>query len=97
MSTDSRAAAGPTPTRQEIRAQLTRLAADLAGVPLESVSPGSDLSDDLNMDSLTRIEFAMAAEEAFGVELPDERSDDIRTVEQAVDLVADALAGQPTR
>ena len=49
------------------------------------------------MDSLTRVEFAMAVEEAFGVEIEDDEAGRIKTVGQAAETVASLLVSQVSR
>jgi len=80
-----------TTDRTEILERLRQLAADAAGLDLNAVLAESDLDQDLGMDSLTRIEFAMAVEEAYGLELSDEATAGIRTVADAADAVGELL------
>jgi acyl carrier protein len=47
---------------------------------------------DLNFDSLDQVDFVMKIEEAFNVEISDQRAEDIRTVGQAVDVLTGLLA-----
>ena len=47
-----------------------------------------DLSDDLGADSLDRVELVMAAEEKFGIEIPDEDAEKVKTLEDVVTLIA---------
>ncbi len=49
---------------------------------------------DLNADSLAIVEMVMAFEEEFGVEIPDEDSEKLRTVGDAVSYIDKKLAEQ---
>ena len=43
--------------------------------------------EDLGADSLDIVELVMAMEEAFGVDIPDEEAENIRTVDDAVQFI----------
>jgi len=57
------------------------------GVNESEVTDGASFVDDLGADSLDTIELVMAFEEAFGIEIPDEAAEKIKTVQDAVDYV----------
>ena len=50
------------------------------------------VTDDLDIDSLSMVEVVMAAEEKFGVEIPDEEVKNLVTVGDAVSYIAKASA-----
>ena len=56
-------------------------------VDIDQVTTNASFMDDLGADSLDTVELVMAFEEAFGVEIPDEDAEKIRTVKDAVDYV----------
>jgi len=56
-------------------------------VDREKVVPGASFVDDLGADSLDLVELIMAMEEEFDVEIPDEESEKIRTVQDAIDYI----------
>ena len=58
------------------------------GVNESEVSEDASFIDDLGADSLDTIELVMAFEEAFGIDIPDEAAESIKTVQDAVDYVA---------
>ncbi|MDA1190750.1 MAG: acyl carrier protein [Candidatus Poribacteria bacterium] len=57
------------------------------GVDIEQVTPDASFMDDLGADSLDTVELVMAFEEAFGVEIPDEDAEKIRTVKDALTYI----------
>jgi acyl carrier protein len=57
------------------------------GISADVVTPTAQLADDLGLDSVDAVEFALALEREFNVSLPDEVISDVRTVEDVVDLV----------
>ena len=59
--------------QNDIQATLTRVLGEVAKVNPTAVARDKRLREDLGLDSLTLIEVAVAAEDAFGVPLPDAR------------------------
>ena len=57
------------------------------GVDEEEVTTDASFVDDLGADSLDTVELVMAFEEEFGLEIPDEDAEKIRTVQDAADYV----------
>ena len=76
-----------TQTTTDIRRRIIELAAETAGVDPDQVSQSSRLREDLEFDSLDIVEFTMAVEDEFDLNIPDESANDVATVGQAVDLV----------
>jgi acyl carrier protein len=54
------------------------------GVDPEKVKPEASFIEDLGADSLDTVELVMAFEEEFGVEIPDDEAEKIRTVGDAI-------------
>ena len=57
------------------------------GVKPEEVTPAASFIDDLGADSLDTVELVMALEEKFGIEIPDEDAEKMRTVGEAVKYI----------
>jgi len=53
----------------------------------EKINPETSFVDDLGADSLDSIELVMALEEEFGIEIPDEDSEKMRTVGDVVSYI----------
>ena len=81
-------------TEQEILAGLGEIVEEIAGVPADEVTPGKSFVDDLDIDSLSMVEIAVAAQDKFGVEIPDDQLKDLTTVQDVVNFVA-KNAGDP--
>ena len=75
----------------EILAGLAEIVAEETGLPAESVTPESTFTDDLDIDSLSMMTIMTYAEEKFGVRIPDEEATSLKTVQDAVDFIAQAL------
>jgi len=67
--------------------RLKQIVAEQLGVDESEVTPQASFVDDLNADSLDLVELIMSLEEEFGMEIPDEDAERIRTVQEAVDFV----------
>jgi acyl carrier protein len=72
------------PSTEEIRADLSEIVNEVAGVPADDVQLDKSFSDDLDVDSLSMVEIIYAAEEKFSVSIPDEEAKNLKTVGDAV-------------
>ena len=68
----------------EIRAGLASILEEVADVKAADVADDKSFTDDLDVDSLSMVEVAMAAEEKFGVKIPDDELPKLKTVGDAV-------------
>jgi acyl carrier protein len=75
-------------TDQEILAGLAEIIDEIAGVPADEVTPDKNFVEDLDIDSLSMVEIAVAAQDKFGVEIPDENLKDLKTVQDVVNFVS---------
>ena len=57
------------------------------GANADEVVPAASFVDDLGADSLDTVELVMALEEEFGVEIPHEDAENIKTVQDAIDYI----------
>ena len=71
----------------EIRAGLAEILEEVADVDADDVSDEKSFIDDLDVDSLSMVEVAMAAEEKFGVKIPDDELPKLKTVGDAVSYI----------
>jgi len=72
---------------EEIRAGLAEILNEVADVSAEDVVDDKSFTDDLDVDSLSMVEVAMAAEEKFGVKIPDDELPKLKTVGDAVSYI----------
>jgi acyl carrier protein len=72
----------------EIRAGLASILEEVADVKADDVADDKSFTDDLDVDSLSMVEVAMAAEERFGVKIPDDELPKLKTVGDAVNYIA---------
>ncbi|HUC56948.1 MAG TPA: acyl carrier protein [Streptosporangiaceae bacterium] len=74
-------------TQKEILSGLSEIIDEIAGVPADEVTPDKTFVDDLDIDSLSMVEIAVAAQDKFGVEIPDDQLKDLKTVQDVIDYV----------
>ena len=69
----------------EVAEKVKSIIAEHLGIDdLEKVTNDAKFIDDLGADSLDTVELVMAFEEAFDVEIPDEKAEKILTVGDAI-------------
>ena len=73
---------------QEILDGLATIVNEVAGVPVEDVQLDKSFVDDLDIDSLSMVEVVMAAEDKWGVKIPDSEVKNLKTVGDAVAYIA---------
>ena len=59
------------------------------GVESEKVTNDASFVEDLGADSLDTVELVMAFEEEFGIDIPDEDAEQMRTVGDAISYIAE--------
>jgi len=79
-------------TRDEISAGLAEILEEVAGVSPADVSEEKSFTEDLDVDSLSMVEVVVAAEEKFGVKIPDDEVQNLKTVGDAVSYIIKAQA-----
>jgi acyl carrier protein len=79
-------------TRDEAFATYKDAAVDVLSVEADKVVPEASFADDLDADSLDLVEFVMALEDKFGVEIPESDLEGVKTVGQAFEIVCSKLS-----
>lgn len=72
-----------------IEERLRHIISEQLGVDESQVTPNASFEEDLNADSLDLVEMIMSLEEEFGIEIPEEDAEKIRTVGDAMEYVRD--------
>ena len=71
----------------DIPSEVRRIIKEQLDVDEASIKPESSFIDDLGADSLGLVELVLAFEEAFKVNIPDEVTEKIRTVGDAIQYI----------
>ncbi|GAA3986970.1 acyl carrier protein [Thermobifida alba] len=74
-------------SEKEILDGLAEIIDEIAGVPAAEVTPEKSFVDDLDIDSLSMVEIAVAAQDKFGVEIPDDQLKDLKTVQDVITYI----------
>ena len=74
---------------ENISNRVTEIVVEQLGVDKNAVLPEASLIDDLGADSLDTVELVMALEEEFGLEIPDDAAEKIKTIQQIIDYIAE--------
>ena len=74
-------------SEQEILAGLGEIIEEIVGTEPSEVTPEKNFVDDLDIDSLSMVEIAIAAQDKFGVEIPDDQLKDLKTVQDVINFI----------
>jgi acyl carrier protein len=74
-------------TEQEILAGVGKIVNEITGIPAAEVTPEKSFVDDLDIDSLSMVEIAVAAQDEFGVEIPDDQLKHLKTVKDVINFI----------
>ena len=77
--------------RAELEGKVRKILADNLSVPEDQITMESRFQEDLDADSLDLVEAVLGLEEEFGVSIPEEEMEGVKTVGQAIQLVAEKL------
>jgi acyl carrier protein len=77
--------------RSEIEERVRKVLAEQLAVDESQITPEARFAEDLNADSLDLVEAVLALEEEWSIEIPEEEMENVKTVGQAVNLVASKL------
>ena len=74
----------------DVLAVLKEIVEEVAGVSASQIELDKNFTEDLDVDSLSMVEVVVAAEERFGIKIPDDAVTDLATVGDAVNFIVNA-------
>ena len=72
---------------EEVEEKVIEIVSEQLSVSPEEITRESNFIDDLQADSLDLVELGMKFEEEFGVSIPDEDYEGLKTVGDAIDYI----------
>ena len=67
--------------------KVTNIISEQLGIGTEEIQPEAKFMEDLGADSLDLVELVMAMEDEFGISIPDDKVEEIKTVQDAVNFI----------
>ncbi len=67
--------------------KVKKIIEEKLSVNADQITNDAKFAEDLKADSLDTVELVMALEDEFGLDIPDEEADKIKTVQDAVDYI----------
>ncbi len=77
---------------RDIAAEVKGIIKEYLDADEKDIKPEASFIDDLGADSLAIVELVLAFEEKFEIDIPDEDTEQIRTVQNAIDYIQRASA-----
>lgn len=74
-------------TEEEIFNKIKPLIADNFNVDQDKITENTNFTNDLDADSIDLVEFILQLEDEFGSEIPDDETEKIKTVGDAVSYI----------
>lgn len=78
--------------RDEVKSKVIEIIAEQLGRDADSITGASDISNDLGADSLDAAELMIAFEEAFDIDIEEDNSQNLTTVDDVVDQICKQLS-----
>jgi acyl carrier protein len=68
----------------ELQEKVIKLVSEATKVEAANISAGTNFVDDLNLDSLDMVELMMKMEDEFGVEIPEDETENLKSIGDVV-------------
>lgn len=73
----------------EMQTKVISIVSEAANVEAATIKAETSFVDDLNLDSLDMVEMMMKMEEEFGIEIPEEKTEDLKTINDVTKYLTD--------
>ena len=70
-----------------VQEKITKIIVDKLGVEESEVTKEASFTNDLGADSLDTVELIMEFEKEFDIQIPDDKAENIATVEDAISFI----------
>jgi acyl carrier protein len=75
----------------EIEEKVKKIIEEKLSVNADQITNEAKFAEDLKADSLDTVELVMALEDEFGLDIPDEEAENIKTVQNAIDYISEKM------
>ena len=75
---------------ENVQERVKNIIVEQLSVDADQVKPEAQFVNDLGADSLDTVELIMALEDEFGIDIPDEKAEKIKTVGEAIAYIEEA-------
>lgn len=75
----------------EIESKVKKIIEEKLSVNADQITNEARFAEDLKADSLDTVELVMALEDEFGLDIPDEEAEKIKTVQDAIDYISSKM------
>ncbi|MCK5618032.1 MAG: acyl carrier protein [Candidatus Krumholzibacteria bacterium] len=75
----------------EIESKVKKIIEEKLSVNTDQITNEAKFAEDLKADSLDTVELVMALEDEFGLDIPDEDAEKIKTVQDAIDYIGSKI------
>ncbi|ODQ78860.1 hypothetical protein BABINDRAFT_162533 [Babjeviella inositovora NRRL Y-12698] len=76
-------------TKEAVSTRVLQVVKNFDGVKAAEITAASSFTKDLGLDSLDTVDLLVSIEEEFDIEIPDKIADELKTVGQTIDYVAE--------
>lgn len=76
----------------EVRSKVKQIISNVTNIAPSQIADDASFIDDLNLDSLSLLEIGVDVDYEFKLGVPEERLQQLRTVQDSVDLVMQVMA-----
>jgi acyl carrier protein len=71
----------------ELQEKVIKLVSEATKVDAQNISQNTNFIDDLNLDSLDMVELMMKMEDEFGVEIPEDETENLKSIGDVVNYL----------
>lgn len=71
----------------ELQDKVIKLVSEATKIDVSSIKADTSFIDDLNLDSLDMVELMMKMEDEFGVEIPEDETEGLKTIGDVINYI----------
>jgi acyl carrier protein len=71
----------------ELQEKVIKLVSEATKVDAQNISQNTNFIDDLNLDSLDMVELMMKMEDEFGVEIPEDETENLKSIGDVINYL----------